>query len=264
MAGERGLLVAMAKDGNSNFNPCVAGPGVGVKDGFSFGVVFGVADGENRTWPHSNPQNFSQNPNPCESPPPPLLANTEVSVFRPRVDEITILRFSLADADRLRTKGLDAFSVFATGTENKDRLAAPRRWFVGNSIVPSYTLIVNLDKGKLESFRWKRESCRFCGDGQCISYFDGYPDAQSSCAFDRSTSQQCKEAPMRCELAIQVTWAGTDKDSAVLKSWYQVDSLGKYSLSDLYVKAETSVYDQYNRTKSSAMDTINGLANGAR
>ncbi len=99
--------------------------------------------------------------------------------------------------------------------------------------------VLEFDTGRLKTPIWKSDGCQAC---QGVSPF---LCVNGECAI---RSQDCKRSGgvQDCSLSIQLTWAGTDRRYQVFNSWYQINSLGQYSLYKLYTSLKDSLTKQYN------------------
>ncbi|KAK1287017.1 hypothetical protein QJS10_CPB19g01315 [Acorus calamus] len=115
--------------------------------------------------------------------------------------------------------------------------------FVGNTsyIVTSFTLVLEFKKGTLQNLYWKRDACASCSGKSsfvCLNNQD--------CAI-RMSSCISQGGTVDCSLGIQLAFSGTDKNDAVLNSWYEVSKLRQYSLYGLYSNLKDSLTGQYNK-----------------
>lgn len=217
--------LAKADDTNSVFSPC-ADTLVQKKDGFTFGIAFAPK------------QSFYVNNlelSPCDSR--LQLSSNHLAVFRPKVDEITLLTINT-------TTG--SFSPEQDG----DMVAfAGRRYaarslptFVANQtlIITSFTLVLDFQKGKLVSLLWKTDGCSSCQGKSSFVCYRG-----KSCAIKLSDCKN-KGGSVDCSLGIQLAFSGTDKHDAVFNSWYEISKLRQYSLYGLYSNLKNSLTNQYN------------------
>ncbi|XP_077216233.1 uncharacterized protein LOC143850850 [Tasmannia lanceolata] len=114
--------------------------------------------------------------------------------------------------------------------------------FVGNGtyIITSFTLVLEFNKGTLQNLYWKRDGCASCSGKSsfvCINKQD--------CAI-RTSNCKSQGGSVDCSLGIQLAFSGTDKNDAVLNSWYEVSNLWQYSLYNLYSNLKNSLTSQYN------------------
>ncbi|KAJ7002329.1 hypothetical protein NC653_012402 [Populus alba x Populus x berolinensis] len=107
-----------------------------------------------------------------------------------------------------------------------------------NTIITSFTLVLEFQKGTLQNLYWKKFGCQSCSkDFVCLHGED--------CALPMS---KCKSngGAHDCYLSIQLTFSGTDKNLQALNSWYEVSNLRQYSLYGLYSNLRDSVAGQFN------------------
>lgn len=94
--------------------------------------------------------------------------------------------------------------------------------------------VLEFQKGTLQNLFWKKFGCGSCtGDlFVCLNNTD--------CAIPNS---KCKNngGTIGCDIGIQLAFSGTDKNDAVLNSWYEVANLRQYSLYALYSGIRDSI-----------------------
>ncbi|XP_074576326.1 uncharacterized protein LOC141832856 [Curcuma longa] len=224
------FLVAVAAAGNENhvFTPC-ADSKIQRRDGFTFGLAFA-----NRDSFYSNGAQLS----PCDSRLSLSSGTAQIAVFRPKVDEISILTINTSNNPSATNVG---FMVAFAGRKYAAR-SIPI--FIGNSTyaVTSFTLVLEFKKGRLQNLYWKRDGCGSCTNGKsafvCLN--------NQVCAI-RTSSCKTQGGAVDCSIGIQLAFSGTDKHHAVLNSWYEVSNLKQYSLFGLYSNLRDSLTSQYNK-----------------
>ncbi|KAH9554570.1 hypothetical protein CY35_08G070300 [Sphagnum magellanicum] len=223
-------------DKNVAFSPC-DDTTVEKGDGFTFGLLIG----SNASF-FSQSRNYVQQLSPCNavnshSSSSSSLYSNRLSVFRPKVDEISLLVVNYTELNPENFSG-GSFAVVYAGSKFA-AVSSPK--FVANSSyhITSLSMVLEFDTGRLKTPIWKSDGCQAC---QGVSPF---VCVNGECAI---RSQDCKRSGgvQDCSLSIQLTWAGTDRRYQVFNSWYQINSLGQYSLYKLYTSLKDSLTKQYN------------------
>ncbi|GAB4834153.1 hypothetical protein Ancab_032417 [Ancistrocladus abbreviatus] len=221
-------VLVFSDDTNNVFSPC-RDTTVQKKDGFTFGIAFASRS--------SFSFNSSVQLSPCDRRLSLSSDNSQVAVFRPKVDEISLLTINTSSFSPASYGG---YMVAFSGSKYAAR-SSPA--FVANStyIVTSFTLVLEYKKGRLNNLYWKRDGCASCkgkSNFVCLSSQD--------CAIKISN---CKNqgGSVDCSLGIQLAFSGTDKHYSVLNSWYEVANLRQYSLYGLYSNLRDSLTSQYNK-----------------
>jgi hypothetical protein len=215
--------VAAGDDRNGVYDPC-ADTTVRRGDGFTLGVAFAGRDAF-----FSGGAQLS----PCDSR-LGLANRAQVALFRPQVDEISLLTVNSSSFDPSSNGG--SMVAFA----GRKYAARSPPVFVGNSsyTVTSFTLVLEFQKGRLQNLFWKDGDCSSCS---------GRPDfacVDRSCAV-RTTSCRGKGGQADCSPGIQLAFSGTDKHEAVLNSWYELSRLRQYSLFGLFSNLKDSLTSQF-------------------
>lgn len=214
-------------DTNKVFSPC-GDAAVQRSDGFTFGISFASRS--------SFFINASVQLSPCDHR-LGLASNSQLAVFRPKVDEISLLTINTSN---FFPDSVGGYMVAFAGRKYAAR-SIPA--FVANSsyIVTSFTLVQEFKKGRLQNLYWKRDGCASCS-GQssfvCLNNQD--------CAI-RTNNCKNRGGNVDCSIGIQLAFSGTDKHESVFNSWYEVQNLRQYSLFGLYSNLRDSLTSQYNR-----------------
>ncbi|KAG2305834.1 hypothetical protein Bca4012_085405 [Brassica carinata] len=220
-----------AGDDNRVYSPC-SDSTVAVGDGFTFGIAFAAKDsffGTNRSVQYS----------PCDRRRLSLNGNSELAVFRPKVDEITLLTINTSSSSSsYRLDSSKGYMVAFAGAKYAAR-SVPIMVADNDHVVTSFTLVLEFQKGRLENLFWKKDGCSKCsGDAKfvCLN--------KEECAIKR---QSCKNqgGQVDCSLGIQLAFSGTDKHYTALNSWYEVANLKQYSLYGLYSNLKDSLSSQF-------------------
>ncbi|KAG8061182.1 hypothetical protein GUJ93_ZPchr0003g17806 [Zizania palustris] len=186
---------AAGDDTNGVYEPC-ADAMVQRGDGFTFGVAFAGRDAF-----FSGGVQLS----PCDSR-LSLASRAQLALFRPKVDEISLLTVntSAAAVARFDLASSGGYMVAFAGRKYAARSSPV---FVSNSSysVTSFTL---------------------------------------SCAIKTSECTS-KGGKVDCSPGIQLAFSGTDKHEAVLNSWYEVSRLQQYSLVGLFSNLKDSLTSQF-------------------
>ncbi|KAK9068537.1 hypothetical protein SSX86_012652 [Deinandra increscens subsp. villosa] len=217
--------VESSSDNNHVFSPC-ADSTIQKSDGFTFGIAFAA-----RTAFFFN---STVQLSPCDRR--LSLSSGQLSVFRPKVDEISLLT---VNSSNLQPDTIGGYMVAFAGRKYAAR-SIPA--FVANStyIVTSFTLVMEFQKGRLENLYWKRDGCSSCSGKSnfvCLNNQD--------CAI-RTNSCKYRGGTVDCSIGIQLAFSGTDKHATVFNSWYEVKNLRQYSLFGLYQNLKDSLTGQYN------------------
>ncbi|XP_044463135.1 uncharacterized protein LOC123194066 [Mangifera indica] len=214
-------------DTNNVYSPC-ADTTVQIDDGFSFGIAFA----QRTSFIYNNSLQLS----PCDRRLSLSSANSQIAVFRPKVDEISLLTINTSSFYP------DTYGGYMVAFAGRKYAARSPSAFVANTTytVTSFTLVLEFKKGRLQNLYWKRDGCAKCA-GQsnfvCLNNVD--------CAI-RTSSCKNRGGSVDCSLGIQLAFSGTDKHFSVLNSWYEVNNLGQYSLYGLYSNLKDSLTSQYN------------------
>ncbi|CAI5461032.1 unnamed protein product [Closterium sp. Yama58-4] len=222
------LVLVQAGDRNTVYDPCKDADPVQKGDGFSFAIGFG---GISATWNKSSPC-FAET---LQILPP----GVEVAVFRPKVDELSLLRINNVSMARINTTFVNSSLIVYSGA--KGIVSSPRQFLSPLGRLPSLILIINFKEGVLDSFVWKDMGC---SESTCQPVSPLCVD-NSNCLVteDQCSSMKTSSDPEPCRLAINVAFSGTDKDKKPLQSWYEVQDLQAYSLTALYDSAKNDFQD---------------------
>lgn len=215
-----------SSDSNKVFSPC-GDAAVQRSDGFTFGIAFA-----GRTAFYFN---NSVQLSPCDRR-LGLASNAQLSVFRPKVDEISLLTINTSNFFP------DSVGGYMVAFAGRKYAARSLPAFVANStyIVTSFTLVQEFKKGRLQNLYWKRDGCASCSTKSnfvCLNNQD--------CAI-RTNSCKNRGGSVDCSIGIQLAFSGTDKHESVFNSWYEVENLRQYSLFKLYSNLRDSLTSQYN------------------
>ena len=213
-------------DGNGVYEPC-ADATVSRGDGFTFGVAFAGRDAF-----FSGGVQLS----PCDSRLNLANAGPLLALFRPTVDEISLLTVNASDPKALTSAG--GYMVAFAGRKFAARSPPV---FVGNSsyTVTGFTLVFEFHKGTLQNLFWKADGCSSCS-GQA-----NFGCVENSCAIKTSSCKGSGGGQVDCSPGIQLAFSGTDKHEAVLNSWYEVSKLKQYSLFGLFSNLKDSLAGQF-------------------
>lgn len=225
------LSAQSSSDTNHVYSPC-SDAKVQRSDGFTFGVVFSP---RNATFA-MNKKNTVQL-SPCDSR-LSLSGNAHIAVFRPKVDEISLLTINTSNFFP------DTYGGYMVAFAGRKYAARSVPAFVANNtyIVTSFTLVLEFKKGRLQNLYWKRDGCASCkraaSNFACLNGQD--------CAM-RVTACKNRGGNVDCSLGIQVTFSGTDHHDSVFNSWYEVKNLRQYSLYAVYSNLKDSLTGQFNK-----------------
>ncbi|XP_051150593.1 uncharacterized protein LOC127265002 [Andrographis paniculata] len=221
-------LVESSSDNNHVFSPC-GDASVQRSDGFTFGIAFA---GRGFFFANNSVQL-----SPCDRRLSLSSNNAQVAVFRPKVDEISLLTINTSNFFP------DSYGGYMVAFAGRKYAARSIPAFVANStyIVTSFTLVHEFKKGRLQNLYWKRDGCASCSGKSnfvCLNKQD--------CAI-RTNNCKNRGGSVDCSLGIQLAFSGTDKHESVFNSWYEVQNLRQYSLYGLYASLRDSLTSQYSR-----------------
>jgi len=226
LAAAIAVLSVSASDNNRVYSPCLDTT-VARSDGFTFGIAFAAKN--------SFLYNSTLQLSPCDSRLHLSTANSQIAVFRPKVDEISLLTVNSSSSPDSY-----GYMVAFSGRKYASR-STPAFVANGSYIVTSFTLVLEFKKGRLQNLYWKRDGCGKCSGSSssssvCLNGQD--------CAIKTSN---CKNngGKVDCSLGIQLAFSGTDKHFSALNSWYEVSKLRQYSLYGLYSNLKDSLTTQY-------------------
>ncbi|KAK1389736.1 ALK tyrosine kinase receptor scd-2 like [Heracleum sosnowskyi] len=225
------VLSESRSDTNHVFSPC-SDAKIQRSDGFTFGIAFST---KNSFYPDNNSSRVQLSP--CDKR--LSLSNSQIAVFRPKVDQISLLTINTSKFSP------DAYGGYMVAFAGRKYAARSLPAFVANGTftVTSFTLALEFKKGRLQNLFWKRDGCSKCsGDSNfvCLNNQD--------CAIKtNSCLKQGQGGSVDCSLGIQMAFSGTDKHMSVLNSWYEVKNLRQYSLYGLYSNLKDSLTSQYNK-----------------
>lgn len=217
------IVVVDGGDTNEVYDPC-SDAKVQKSDGFTLGVAF------------STRESFFFNQtqlSPCDRR-LSLVGTAQLAVFRPKVDEMALLSVNATNFSPSKSGGhMVAFA-------GRKYAARSPPVFVADStnIITGFTLVLEFQKGTLQNLFWKSNGCDSCSGSSfvCLN--------QTDCAIPvRNCNDQ--GGSIDCSLSIQLAFSGTDKDNAVLNSWYEVKNLRQYSLYGLFSNLKDSVTNPF-------------------
>ncbi|XP_077231203.1 uncharacterized protein LOC143864203 [Tasmannia lanceolata] len=219
-------VIGLSKAGDTNnvFQPCLDTK-IQRWDGFTFGIAFSTRD------------SFFQNQvelSPCDRR--LTLSNAQLAIFRPKVDEISLLTINTTNFSPATYGG---YMVAFAGRKYAAR-SIPTFVANGTYIITSSTLILEFQKGTLQNLYWKRDGCASCSGNSSFVCLN-----QQDCAI-KTSNCKTQGGSVDCSLGIQLAFSGTDKHDAVLNSWYEVSNLRQYSLYNLYSNLKGSLTSQFN------------------
>ncbi|KAI4334164.1 hypothetical protein L6164_018888 [Bauhinia variegata] len=224
------LLTVDVEAANTNrvYQPC-ADAKIQRSDGFTFGIAFSSKA--------SFFYNQSHQLSPCDRRLSLASSNSQLALFRPKVDEISLLTINTSNFYP------DSYGGYMVAFAGHKYAARSSLAFVANStyIVTSFTLVLEFQKGRLQNLYWKRDGCASCrgkSNFVCLNKQD--------CAI-RTSSCKNRGGSVDCSLGIQLAFSGTDKHLSVLNSWYEVQNLRQYTLYGLYSNLRNSLTSQYNK-----------------
>ncbi|KAK7263481.1 hypothetical protein RJT34_31072 [Clitoria ternatea] len=223
------LSVVAASNTNKVYQPC-ADARIQRSDGFTFGIAFSSKD----SFFYNNSLQLS----PCDRRLSLSSSNAQLALFRPKVDEISLLTINTSSFFP------DTFGGYMVAFAGRKYAARSPLAFVANNtyVVTSFTLVLEFQKGRLQNLYWKRDGCSSCkgkSNFVCLNKQD--------CAIKTASCKGRGGGSVDCSLGIQLAFSGTDKHLSVLNSWYEVENLRQYSLYGLYSNLRDSLTSQYNK-----------------
>lgn len=203
------LVKFTESDTNPVYSPC-GDTTVQVGDGFTFGLAI-----------NSNASFYDKGIqySPCDQR--LNLSSGQLTLFRPKVDEISLLTINESFLDLSNT---EAVLVAFAGSKNA-AVSFPHVLTSQQYIITNFTLILDFTKGQLQNLLWNTDGCSSCQGNVCLN--------NQYCAIPL---KNCKTqgGTVDCSLSFQTFFSGLDKHDKVLNSWYEISSLNKYSLFQLY------------------------------
>nr|GMC88771.1 ALK tyrosine kinase receptor scd-2 like [Ipomoea batatas] len=167
-----------------------------------------------------------------------LPSSSQLAVFRPKVDEISLLTINTSN---FFPDTVGGYMVAFAGRKYAAR-SVPAFVANGTYIVTSFTLVLEFKKGRLQNLHWKRDGCASCKHNTNFACLNG-----QDCAMKVSSCKNRGSGNADCSLGIQLTFSGTDKHDSVFNSWYEVKNLRQYSLYSVYSNLRESLSSQYNK-----------------
>ncbi|KAG2298144.1 hypothetical protein Bca4012_009350 [Brassica carinata] len=210
-----------ATDNNVVYSPC-SDTQISKGDGFTVGVAI------------SSKEAFFLDQvqlSPCDSRLGLAAKMAQLALFRPKVDEISLLSI---DTSKFNPSEAGGHMVGFAGSKYAAR-SYPVKVADGSHTITSFTLVMEFQKGVLQNLFWNNFGCDSCKGGSSSVCLNG-----TDCAVPTS---KCKAngGDANCNIGIQVAFSGTDKNLESLNSWYEVSNLRQYSLTDLYANAVNSL-----------------------
>ncbi|XP_071721649.1 uncharacterized protein [Rutidosis leptorrhynchoides] len=202
-------------DSNEIFDPCLDAK-VEKGDGFTFGIAF------------SSKEAFFKDEiqySPCDTRLALASKSAQLALFRPMVDEISLLTINTTTFNPVLSGG---YMVAFAGRKYAAR-SFPIMIADNTHTITSFTLVLEFQQGTLQNLYWKSFGCESCvGDSSvCLNNQD--------CAVPNS---KCKNnhggGSVDCDIGIQLTFSGMDRNLEALNSWYEVNNLRRFSLYGLY------------------------------
>ncbi|XP_031126585.1 uncharacterized protein LOC116028882 [Ipomoea triloba] len=227
------LLAQSSSNTNHIYSPC-ADSKVQRSDGFTFGILFAP---RNATFANVNNNNNAIQLSPCDRR-LSLPSSSQLAVFRPKVDEISLLTINISN---FFPDTVGGYMVAFAGRKYAAR-SVPAFVANGSYIVTSFTLVLEFKKGRLQNLHWKRDGCASCKHNTNFACLNG-----QDCAMKVNTCKNRGSGNADCSLGIQLTFSGTDKHDSVFNSWYEVKNLRQYSLYSVYSNLRDSLSSQYNK-----------------
>ncbi|KAH7438768.1 hypothetical protein KP509_04G030800 [Ceratopteris richardii] len=220
------LLHFTESDTNSVLSPC-KDTTVQVGDGFTFGIAF---SNKNTDFSIKGVQ-YS----PCDKRMTNLSSGL-LSLFRPRVDRISLLTINESYIDLSNPKDMVAFAGSKYAAVSHVQTVASSA-----HVITSFTLVLDFNKGRLQNLLWKNDGCSSC---QGSSSFVCLNNAHCAIPLKDCKTQGGK---VDCSLSFQTSFSGSDKHDRVMNSWYEISNMHQYSLYSLYGNLKSSLTSQFNK-----------------
>ncbi|XVE93295.1 hypothetical protein REPUB_Repub01dG0178600 [Reevesia pubescens] len=208
------MIAAIAGDTNGVFSPCEDSK-VQKSDGFTFGLAFSKKE----FFFFDNVQL-----SPCDIRLGLASKMAQLAVFRPKVDEISLL--TINGSIPLAAGG----SMVAFAGRKYAARSFPVMVADDQNTITSFTLVLEFQEGTLQNLYWKSFGCDSCSGESAVCL------NKQDCAIP---TPKCWHTG--CSLAIQLAFSGTDKNLEALNSWYEVNNLRQYSLYGLYSDLHDSI-----------------------
>ncbi|CAM6111392.1 unnamed protein product [Calypogeia fissa] len=221
------VVVGEAADNNKVYRPCLDTT-VQRNDGFTFAMAFA---------PNSSFYNKNVQLSPCDKQLTGVQGG-QVAVFRPKVDEISLLVINITN---FNPEFYGGYGVVYAG---RQYAAVSKPVFLANGSyhVTSLSMVLNFDKGRLVNVLWKNDNCASCqGKNTTFVCLNGEQCAVKSSLCNTGDPK----TKVDCSLTIQLTFSGTDKYQDPLNSWYQLQSMQQYSLLALYGNLKKQLENQF-------------------
>ncbi|XP_047151247.1 uncharacterized protein LOC124823142 isoform X3 [Vigna umbellata] len=218
------MFVVDAADTKDVYSPCLDAK-VQKGDGFTFGIAFS----DRLVFSPDNGPQLS----PCDKRLELTNKGAQVAAFRPKVDEISLLTINRSTLDPGRNGHMVAFA----GKKYAAR-SLPIMFADHSHTITSFTLVLEFQEGTLQNLYWKSFGCDACPKGSsCLN--------QQDCAVPNTECQ--KDGEDICNIGIQLTFSGTDRNLDALNSWYEVKNLRQYSLYGLFSDLRDSIIGPYEK-----------------
>ncbi|CAO2815134.1 unnamed protein product [Amaranthus hypochondriacus] len=211
------IFITNAIDSNPIHDPC-SDTKVQKWDGFTFGLAFSSKE----SFYDPNQVQLS----PCDSR-LQLVNRAQLAIFRPRIDEISLLTIN-------STFNPDTSGGYMVAFAGRTYAARSLPVFVADSsnTVTSFTLVLEFQKGTLQNLYWKKFGCDSCKEHNVCH-------ENQECAVPTSRCKG-KGGDIDCTISIQLTFSGTDKNEDVLNSWYELKNMRRFSLFNLFNNLQNS------------------------
>ncbi|XP_022986594.1 uncharacterized protein LOC111484289 [Cucurbita maxima] len=218
------VLVAEGTDTNEIYSPCLDAK-IQKSDGFTFGLAF------------SSKEAFFQDQiqfSPCDSRLALVYKNTQLALFRPKVDQLSLLTINSTTFNPAMNGG---YMVAFAGLKYAAR-SLPVMITDNSHTITSFTLVFEFQRGTLQNLFWKKYGCE-----KCTGDFSVCLDNQDCVV----SSSKCKYhgGSVDCNISIQLAFSGTDRNLEVLNSWFEVDNLMRFSLFKLFSDVRDTVTNPF-------------------
>lgn len=220
------MLVADGADKNNIFSPC-SDARIQRSDGFTFGLAF------------SSKESFTFNNtqlSPCDQRLALQSKQSQLALFRPKVDQISLLTINSSSFDPAAFGGhMVAFAGHKYAARSNPVLVSD-----SSNTITSFTLVLEFQKGTLQNMFWNNFGCDACQGESLVCLENKY------CAVPNSKCRN-RGGSVDCSLSIQVAFSGTDKNLRALNSWYEVKNLRQYSLYGVFSNLRDSITSPFDK-----------------
>lgn len=179
---------------------------------------------------------------------------TNYTLFYPTVDEFTLIElssptgtnggFGTSDPKDERQRMIRQLKLEAGGVTSNWKTRFEPKLGGSYSVVPFYTLIIEMKNGKIKAMTWDDAGCWGCEASECLNDMDCSVDSRTcGKAITTDDDKDIEEPPVtNCNVKVYVGWFGTDANGRYSTSaGKRLSRFRKYSLATAYDSALSSV-----------------------